>query len=119
MLSFHARHYLVMGWSIVICILILSLLPGSSLPKYRWQDLVAADKLGHFVFYGAAAWNFTRYQIIRFSIPKLWMTGSLLFFMGLSVELLQSYSSLGRSFDALDQLANTAGILFGLFGLRK
>ncbi len=103
-----------MGWGIVLCIVFLSLVPGSSLPKYRWQDLIAFDKIGHFLCYAAAASCFGKYYFLKNQTTPFLRLGLFLFFLGIILEILQSSLDLGRSFDAFDLLANTAGIICGL-----
>lgn len=114
MLLKNSRLYLVLAWGIVICIIVLSLIPGTSFPKYRFQDLLAIDKLGHLIFYGSAAWCFSKhYYRIQYSHND-WIIGISLFFLGIGLECLQFVFNQGRSFDMYDILANGLGIYIGL-----
>lgn len=105
--------YLVLAWGIVLSIIVLSLIPGPSIAKFRLQDLLAIDKLGHFLFYGSAAFCFLKYYSITKLVSPIWIIGIALFLMGLSLEIIQSISNQGRQFDVLDLLANTLGIYAG------
>ncbi len=106
--------YLVLAWGIVFSIIVLSLIPGPSIAKFRLQDLLAIDKLGHFLFYGAAAFCFLKYYSISKLISPIWIIGIALLLLGLSLEIIQSMSNQGRQFDGLDLLANGLGIIAGL-----
>lgn len=96
-----------MAWATVASILILSLVPGTSLAKLSWDALLGIDKLGHFLLYGFAAFCFFR---ARSGGPLFIVTG--LLFLGLLLEICQGTMPGGRSFDLLDLLANAGGIIF-------
>ncbi len=108
------RLYLVLAWTLVLCIVILSLLPGNSIPKYNWLDLLAIDKIGHFIFYGSTAWSFKKYFILKYQQASFWIIGVSLFSLGVLLESLQYFMHQGRNFDWLDLLANGAGVFCGL-----
>jgi hypothetical protein len=108
------RHYLYLGWGIVSLIIILSLLPGSSMPKYNWMQLLAIDKWGHFIFYGLAAWCFKKYFEYQ-SIDRIqFYIGLSLLSLGILLEFLQLMMRQGRNFDGLDVVADALGIICGL-----
>jgi len=96
-----------MAWATVAAILVLSLVPGTSLPKLSWDALLGIDKLGHFLLYGFAAFCYFR---ARLAGPLHIVAG--LFLLGLLLEMCQGTMPRGRSFDPLDLLANAAGIAF-------
>ena len=108
------RHYLVLAWSIVLCIIILSLLPGSSLPKYNWMNILAIDKIWHFLFYGSAAWSFMKYYTMRNQFMDLVFVGISLLLLGIMLECLQYLMRQGRNFDLFDILANGVGVFCGI-----
>ncbi len=114
MFSVKPNHYLVLAWSLVICIISLSLLPGGSIPKYSWLDFLAIDKIGHFIFYGSTAWSFLKYFKLQNQKTSLWKIGIPLFFLGVLLESLQYFLHQGRSFDLFDVLANSLGVICGL-----
>lgn len=84
------------------------------MPKYSLLDLLAIDKLGHFTFYGSAAWCFMKYYKLNNQFHNLWFIGILLMLLGVSLECFQYLMKQGRSFDLFDILANGVGIFCGL-----
>lgn len=108
------RLYLVLAWSLVLSIILLSILPGNSIPKFNLLNLLAIDKIGHLIFYGTAAWSFLKYFSLKYQSAPLLKIGVLLFLLGVLLECLQNYMHLGRNFDILDVLANGAGVFCGL-----
>lgn len=71
---------------------------------------LVSDKLQHSVGYIAlAVWFGGLYPPARY-----WAIAAGLFFMGVSVEILQGLMDLGRHADVQDLLANTLGIAAGL-----
>jgi VanZ family protein len=93
-----------------LLILILSFLPGKSLPSFT---LLNWDKLGHFLLY--AIWIL----LLRFSMAggmrrlKLRMFLALLFALicGTAIEFAQQAFTADRQFDFYDVLANAVGAL--------
>lgn len=86
---------------------------------FDWMDLIAIDKVGHFVFYCilciALLWgiskifansNLTRKQ-------SSWIAISIAFVYGAIMEVLQYYFYEGRQLDFLDMLANGVGAAVG------
>jgi hypothetical protein len=108
------RLYLVLAWSLVLSIIILSILPGSSIPKFDLLNFLAIDKIGHLMFYGMAAWSFLKYFSLKYQSVPLLKIGVLLFLLGVLLELLQYSMHQGRSFDLLDVLTNGLGVYCGL-----
>lgn len=109
--------YKLLGWTCVILVIVLSLLPGRSMPHFRWQDLIALDKLGHFTLYGLAAWGFMKDQTTRRTHPKTLPIIFLLFLLGLILEVLQYSLHQGRQFDGFDLLANVLGVTAARFAV--
>jgi VanZ family protein len=108
------RHYLIMGWTLVLLIIFLSVLPGNSLPTVSWLAILSIDKIGHFLFYGTTSWSFSKYYKLKINIDYSWAIGIFLLLMGIGLEGMQYYLRQGRHFDLLDILANTIGIFCGL-----
>ena len=105
------RYYIpALLWSLLIAA--FSLGPAVQAPT-AWQDLLAWDKLGHFVFYG-----------IHVSLICLgyWKNGRktfgwallISFLFGFLLEWMQYRFFPGRYFEVLDMVANGLGGLTGL-----
>jgi len=97
------------GWLLIFTILYLSLFTAH-IPK---QSISNVDKLHHFIAYGALMIWFA--QGFRGN-PRLIIAGFIVA-MGIAVEFLQPLT--GREFSILDMLANTGGVLVGLFVTSK
>ncbi|MGB5033876.1 MAG: VanZ family protein [Saprospiraceae bacterium] len=108
----------MIAWSIVFCILILSLLPGNRMPKLNYLDLLSIDKLGHALFYGSACFFFFKGTKSTTKMNTFIIFGGL-FMLGFCLEILQAFLASGGTFDYLDQLANTIGITLGLMFFLK
>lgn len=92
-------------------VVILSLLPGKTLPALSFPDWLAPDKIGHFTVY--ACWiilyrlAFRRNNPIHRGVPWL-LAGT-----GVLLEILQGILYRDRFFEVSDIVANCAGILLG------
>ena len=111
------KKWLYLGIFDLILIIILSLISGASLKKISFTDIASIDKLGHCAFYGFASFCFSMHmKINKFkTIFQDLLVFTILFTLGLTLEFLQYACAEGRFFDLLDQLANTIGIISGLF----
>jgi len=93
-----------LGWCIVAGILWLSLVQAP--PQIDVDD---GDKLGHFIGYGTLMFWFCELYAtrrLRLAYGAAWIA------MGITVEYIQG--QLGyRSYDWLDMVANTVGVLIG------
>lgn len=106
---------LAIGW--VLTVTTLSLMPSSGLPGISFPHL---DKIVHFVFYyvffilwyGAFCKENPFYTI---SYKALALSFVLAAVYGIIVEVLQYTMNYGRAGDIEDALANTAGIICGIF----
>jgi len=109
------KYALKIAWSFTVAIVLLSLVPANSLPKFSFKDFVGIDKLGHLFFYGNACFFFLlgRSNDYR-GWSLLFRTCLPLILLGLLMELFQAATLLGRSFDYFDMLANVIGVLFAL-----
>jgi len=99
-------------------ILVLCLLPSSSLPKVE-QDSFAFDKLVHFLMYVPLAWTMvfgfklqTRFPALK--RRALVATIFIASFYGSVVELLQLLLTPDRYADWFDLLADVLGVLGGI-----
>lgn len=100
--------WLAIGWSLILLVTVLSLLPTQRLPDVSYND-----KLGHFLaYFTLMAWFGQIYG--RRLVPALSLLA-----MGASIELLQGWSGY-RDMSGLDMLANAAGVAVGwLFSRRS
>ena len=113
---FESQKYLyifryALAWAFIV--LILSGLPGKSIPTLSFH---AEDKVGHFVVY--AILNFLSLSALRKHRKDTFINVSLVVIAciawGFCMELLQKYVFKDRSFDYMDALANTIGVLIAL-----
>ncbi|HVG17361.1 MAG TPA: VanZ family protein [Chitinophagaceae bacterium] len=106
------RGVLATLWTIFISILFC--LPGSALPKADWLSKIYFDKWVHIGFFMVLVilWSWFL-DIKRNRIYLTIIIVSILY--GLTVELVQHYLIVNRSFDLGDLLADTVGALVGLF----
>jgi VanZ family protein len=102
------RFWLVLGWLLVFLALFVCLVPPGT-PGMSGLFAIN-DKVAHAVGYMALTlWFAGMYPRSRYPL-----IGIALFAMGVMVEFLQGWMSVGRNRDALDVLANTTGIAIGL-----
>lgn len=98
-------------WATII--LILSVIPNHSVPKFSWANFWNVDKLGHLFFYMVLAYLIMmavgRYyagmkmkKVILFGVVSASLYGILM-------ECLQSFISPSRYFELLDLIANIIG----------
>ena len=90
-------------WAVVV--FILHAFPGEYVPNYSWMELFAIDKWVHALMFGLGAY------IIQFSVRTKLQTAILALGYAFMLELYQLLLASGRSFDWLDLLADTVGIL--------
>jgi len=114
------RHYLYKYKFTVIlgCIIILlSLLPGSSLPGIPIAAWPGFDKLVHFSMYTVLSFTiFFEMRCERKCVLKFILTCMLILAFSSLLELFQKFiNALERSAEILDFLANLFGILTGFF----
>lgn len=93
-----------LGWSLVVAVLVGSLMPGDLVGDYR-----ISDKLVHAGSYFLLMVWFAGLYPRRLHV----LIALVLFALGVAIELLQGAIA-SRSFDPMDVVANTAGILLGL-----
>jgi len=114
------KYILVVGW--VFVIVVLSLLPKSSIDTGSLKLFKGADKIVHFGMYAILMFlwmiaikkntkpnrnNRVLYAVI-FSVV-----------LGIMLELMQKYLVIGRSFDTFDIIANITGVTFVIIFLNN
>jgi VanZ family protein len=91
-----------LGWIMVAIVIWLSLTPKPPQPP----SFLGWDKAQHFAAYGCLmAW-------FSMSFTRHWRWPLFLISLGIALEFLQQMT--GRSFDAMDMVANTIGVGIGL-----
>jgi hypothetical protein len=115
------RYINVIIWSILI--VILSLLPKSSLDVNHVKLFKGADKIVHFILYAVLMFLWLRPRIL---VNESKNTNSLIVIgciysisLGIILEILQNYLEIGRSFDTFDIVANILGVVFIIFILNN
>lgn len=93
--------WLAIGWSLVLLVTVLSLMPTTRLPEVSYND-----KLGHLLAYFTLMAWFGQIHGARMK-PVLALLA-----MGALIELLQGWSGY-RDMSGLDMLANAAGVATG------
>ena len=97
-------------YTLILVLLSLIPVPDLGLPRFKLLEL---DKLIHFIMYliFALIWGL---KIENFSERKIEISTYLILF-GLGLEILQHVLPFGRYFDLGDFVANSIGVLFGVF----
>ena len=108
---------LFVSWVVFITLLSLFSFSNTDLPSVKIPNL---DKLVHFTFYSVAAVLGTLSLKEFFVVNKgktlaLWYLAFFLIGYGILIEVLQDRFTVTRSGEFLDFVANTIGVLTGLF----
>ena len=106
-------YLLAIRWAILI--LVMSLIPGSSLPNFDWSDLVGIDKIGHAGVYLILTFLICLRKLIIPRWKKLMVAVGLSSIFGIVMEVLQLTIYTGRNFEFLDIIANIIGSFLGAF----
>jgi len=101
----HPRAWLVLGWSMILVVVALSLMPGQKLPVTG-----VSDKFQHGAAYAVLALWFAGI----YPRSSYWLIAIGLLLLGMGVEFAQGAMSLGREADLRDVAANGSGIAVGL-----
>jgi glycopeptide antibiotics resistance protein len=103
-------------WALLwaLCILVLCLIPGRSLPDWSWFDLLSLDKLVHAGMFGTLtvliAGAFVQRQATgRFLLMAVGISAA----YGVGTEFMQGLEALGRRTDLNDMIANSVGAIAG------
>ena len=98
------RLWLSLGWTLVVSIICLSLIPVPvRIP------VAEGDKLGHLIAYGALMLWFS--NVYENSIPRLILAVGLLA-LGIALEFIQRWTGF-RTFEIADMVANASGVFLG------
>ncbi|HEY8540307.1 MAG TPA: hypothetical protein VIL28_15680 [Steroidobacteraceae bacterium] len=101
----HPWVWLGVGWTLVACVVILSLMPGQKLPQVG-----VSDKVEHALAYAALTLWFTgvypRSSYLRVAMG--------MFALGIGLEIAQGLLPFGREMEVLDIVANSIGVLLGI-----
>jgi hypothetical protein len=92
-------------WTILV--FWLCLLPKNDLPINPLFDFEGFDKIVHFVFYSIMFFLY----YFGFEKGHNWLIGFFCIAVGFSIELLQGFLPINRSFDGWDIVANGIGVL--------
>lgn len=101
-----------------MCVLVF--MPGSDVPSLGWMENLNADKAAHFVLFGILI-LLTFLPILKSAFSektkKQYLYGIALSAVawGLLTEVIQHYFIAGRTFDLWDWVADSAGILVGVW----
>ncbi len=105
----------------VIVVIVLSLMPKSSLGIERVKLFKHSDKIVHFIMYAVLAilsiMAFKKGKNCRADCLAIISISSLS--LGVIMEFLQEYLEIGRTFDTFDILANAAGVIFVIIFLNN
>ncbi len=100
-----------------MAIFILSIIPPGDINRNSVFSLIPhLDKIGHALFY--CIFSFLLYSgFINYGNTSLgkFHTFAIAISFGIMMEILQGYYFIARHMDVMDIIANTAGVLLGLF----
>lgn len=98
-----------------IAILLVSVLPQKALQDKSILLFEGADKIVHFLMYASLMflWGINKKNVINMRNKKNWLYLGVLYciVIGVSAEIIQYYSALGRSFELNDIFANISGTI--------
>lgn len=101
----HPWVWLGLGWTFIVCAVIVSLVPGQKLPPTG-----VSDKLEHSVAYALLTLWFTGI----YPRTSYWRIGLGMLALGIAIEIAQGLMPFGRQTDIRDVVANSLGIVLGL-----
>lgn len=99
------------SWFIIMCVLFF--LPGSDLPEANWLDAIHFDKWVHVGLFATLIFLWRSSFNIDLNHYNFTLLLCALMY-GLSVEFIQKYWVINRSFDLFDVAADMAGAVIGL-----
>ena len=103
-------------WAVIwaFCILVLCLIPGSTLPDWEWFSLLDLDKLVHAGMFAALAILLADALRKRDALSRYVLMACVLSIAyGAATEFMQGMEALGRRTDPGDLVANGIGALIG------
>ena len=101
----HPRLWQTVGWTLIVALLVVCLMPAADLPKTG-----VSDKFEHTMAYAVLSLWFAG----LYARSRYWAIGLGLFAMGVGIELAQGAMHMGREADYRDVIANSTGIVVGL-----
>lgn len=109
-------------WFLLLCVLVF--MPGSDVPSIGWAQQLHIDKIVHFFLFGML-FLLTALPILKssFSVRSkkqyLFSIAISAILWGILTEIIQHYFVAGRTFDIGDWIADTIGILTGVWVATK
>lgn len=101
----HPWVWLGLGWTFIVCAVVVSLVPGQKLPPTG-----VSDKVEHSIAYALLTlWFAGVYPRTSYLRVGLGMLG-----LGVAIEIAQGLMPFGRHTDLRDVIANSLGIAVGL-----
>lgn len=98
-----------------LAILFVSVLPQNALQDKSIFLFEGADKIVHFLMYSSLMflWGINKKNLINIQNKKNWLYLGVLYciVIGVTAEIIQYYSALGRSFELNDIIANISGTI--------
>ncbi len=111
------------AWFFIVNILLL--IPGSDLPKEdNWMSKLYLDKWVHIGIFAVLAFLFM-YPVLKSGKYKhkeaklILLIAIATIVWGFCTEVMQKYLAIGRSFDWIDLLADSMGVLLALVVVRR
>ncbi len=108
------KKLVAISWNVII--LVFCLINLSNISEVKKISIPNLDKVVHFIFYTTSSflwsWALLNKKASTFKLNLTIMVFGLILF-GLMIEFLQDVLPTQRSFEWLDVLCNTAGVLFG------
>jgi VanZ family protein len=103
---------------LTIAVLVLSLMPGSSVPKVKIPNI---DKLVHIgmYFFLTISYYYGFFNSNSKSLKPLVLSAIVASLFGFLIEILQHFAVSTRYFDELDILANVIGCFFAILFVKK
>ncbi len=113
----HLYAFAFIGWMVFVTFSSLYSFEGSGLSKF---NIPYGDKVVHFTFYFVAAVLGTLFFIETKDkkstlIKYLKILALALIFFGIIIEVIQGVMTVNRSGDVFDALANSIGVILGIF----
>jgi len=114
------KYFFVIGWILVV--VVLSLLPKSSIDTGSLKLFKGADKIVHFTMYAVLMFL---WMVAIKQKPIANIKGRLIFAaafsvaLGIILEIMQKYLVIGRTFDIFDIIANMSGVVFVIIFLNN
>ncbi len=92
-------------WALLI--LVLCAIPGRDLPQVEWLEILQFDKWVHASLFFILFYLFARAGVLR------WIVFASCVIYGALLEVMQDLVFVDRSFDILDEIANSFGAMMG------